>query len=239
MRKYLILCLFLAQPSWALFGFVQSKTCSAFAATVNCAYTTNPLAHDLLISACSAGGVAAATTLSDNNTNTYANTGDVVEGNAGNNVLHNNIYYVIDSHVGATTVTCASVGASFVTVAIHEYSGLSTTAPFDVTSSSAPVALLATFGSTAATTTTSNELMFGVLFANNGTLSSQNGTLRENNLNNILTITEEATVASPGVYASSVTLTAAANPGVMMQAAFKLPAVGGGFNKVKRLERYE
>jgi hypothetical protein len=238
MRKIFAL-IFFPIPLWANYGFVQSLTCSAFAATVNCAYGTNPLAHHLLISACSAGGAsAAAVAITDNNTNSYSNVGNV-NGGFGNNTQKNDIYYAVDSHAGATTVTCASTGATFVTVAIHEYSGLANSSAFDVTSSSTPIVALAAYGSTAATTTSSNELMFGVLYASNGTESSVNGNLRENNLNNIRLISEDANVAMAGVYASSATLTTA-NAGVMMQAAFKLPQIAnGGFNKARKLEMLE
>jgi hypothetical protein len=98
------------------------------------------------------------------------------------------LYYVKNATAGATTITVTpSTGGS--ELAIHEYSALHTTAPFDVTAAAQGTGTAADSGN--ATTAGANELVFGFTIANRAITAGAGFTERVNHSFNIFIQTED------------------------------------------------
>lgn len=116
-------------------------------------------------------------------------------GNAnGDNV----IYYAANVRSGSTTVTMSFTGATQGVFYVHEYAGLSTTAPLDATSAESGTA--ASFDSGAKATSFSNELIFGYAsVAYKGTAGPSFNVRRTDGGN----VSEDLVVSSIGTYAAT------------------------------------
>jgi len=155
--------------------------------------------------------------VTDSHGNTYALATPMIRGTN----LSEAIYYLKNIASGTNTVTATfNQAAAFVDMRVLEYSGLDQTSPLDVVSSSSGSSAVANSGS--ATTTASNELIFGAdtVFTGNAA-PGPNFTVR------IITspdsnLAEDRIVATAGSYNARATLTSS-GPWVMQMATFKAP----------------
>lgn len=117
-----------------------------------------------------------AVTCSDSQGNTYVT---AVNTNDTTNVQALAVCYAANAAGGTTTVT-ATFGASSVTrrIIVSEYSGVATTSPVDITRSNVANGTTATnnITSTAGTTTTNGDLIFGAVMDTTGTTTITAGT---------------------------------------------------------------
>lgn len=217
MKKLLYLpILFLAQASWGTWAFVQSKSCTAYTSSVNCAFDTVMGSGNLLVAFCGAGAGSGSITINDNNSGSYTTVGSqLVSWNTNNQAL---LSYAPNHASGATTVTCGRTGASQVQVSIHEYSGIAASSPMDVYSSSITMTNAANPNSSPMTTTGANRLVFNGALFQGGTASSHSGTVRENYANAYYVSTQDTNKAAAGSIES--TMNATAGDFVSIQAAF-------------------
>jgi hypothetical protein len=216
MRKSLIIVslMFISCKGWATNGYIQSASCNGNSGTVACAFTNNVIAGNTILVGCLGGtGLNVST---DTKGQTYTQVGTKITPVA----RDENVFYLLNVAGGALTVTCSNTNKAAEQAAISEYGSTVTAGGFDVTSTSVPVvSTLVSATSGLATTNAANELMFE--FCNlSGTGSSPNGTLRENFANNYFQATQDAIVASPSAYASTMTQGAAGIFGCI-EAAFK------------------
>ena len=174
-----------------------------------CGSTLGPVtvaAGDLLVLGCATTSNASGITPSDVS-DTWLNAGTSTNG--GTNLV--GIWYVKSAVGGATTVTAATNGCNGVNYCIlAEYRGQNTSSTFDVYSGSAPVATgLSSITTTAATTTGTNELMFGfVMESSGGAFTAQSGTSRLISGINPQWAAQDVNVPTAGSYTSTWTETA-------------------------------
>lgn len=206
-------------------AYVQSKSCSSSATSNACAFNSNITAGNMIIVGCIVRVGTDTMGISDSKGNVYSAVGTSISGNSP--VTRTNVFYAKNVVAGATTVTCTDTSglATWVQQSIHEYSGIDTSSPLDVTSSSAPVATASTTTIVTgnATTTAVNDLMFAFASQINSAVLNQNGTLRENYVNNVYMTSQDAIIASASVYQSSWTIASGPTSFMAIQAAFKLP----------------
>jgi hypothetical protein len=125
------------------------------------------------------------------------------------------IFYATNIAGGTDTVTATFQNAvsSFGSIYVHEYSGISTTNPVDVTASASGSG--GTLNSGSATTTTANDLIFGAGVSDANVSAAGSGfTTRDTASGNI---TEDKTAATTGSYSATATHTGQ-NWGVQMVA---------------------
>jgi hypothetical protein len=219
--KYAALFVLLIPVSgWATNGYIQSTSCNGNTGAVNCAFPNNVTAGNTLIIGCLGGTTL--NTSTDTKGQTYTAVGTQIAPVS----RATNVFYHLNASAGATTVTCSNNSGNGIQAAVSEYASTVTVGGFDVTSSSVPVATtLTTATSGNATTTAANDLMFEFCeLASAG--SAPNGTIRENFANNFFQATQDAIVASPSSYASTMTQSSGAFG--CIEAAFKPAAVTGG-----------
>ena len=159
--------------------------------------------------------------VSDSRGNTYSQAGTTISGTG----LRQAIYYAKNIAGGSNTVTVVfNQAAAYVDVRILEYSGLDTSSPLDVTAGAAGSSSSPNSG--AATTSLSNELIFGAgMTAGTYSAAGTGFTLR------IITtpdrdIAEDQLGSSAGSYSASAASTS--SPWVMQMATFKASGQGGG-----------
>lgn len=242
MKIKLLLALLIPSALYAAFGtltiyqnagtsgsalYVQSHSCSAAGTFANCASTMTVTQGSVLVVDCVMGGASDTFNVSDDKSNSYtAILSPSIVSNAGGIV---NGFYAKNVPAGVTTVTCrdTSLTASWVQVIIHEYSGLDPGLPFDIASSSAPLDITpstTTIVTGNITTTANNELVHAFAARINSTVLNQNGTLRENYVDNVYMTSQDKVVASAGtVYQSSWTIASGQVSFAAYQASFKLP----------------
>lgn len=135
------------------------------------------------------------------------------------------IFVLADSPSGAGTVTVTPTGGA-TNLEIHEYSGYDLTSPLGQHNEGTGS------GGTAAdsgniTTTTVNELLFGLIISNRGITVGAGFTLRESDAFNIFNITEDQIAVSSGTTASATGTLASAGTWIACIATFKLAGGGG------------
>ena len=108
--------------------------------------------------------------MSDNRGNSYAQAGSTITGSG----LRQAIYFAKNIAAGSNAVTVTfNQAAAAVDLRILEYSGLDTTNPLDVTAGTFGTSLNP--NSSAATTTSANELIFGAGITGDGFASAGAG----------------------------------------------------------------
>jgi Galactose oxidase-like, Early set domain/IPT/TIG domain len=162
------------------------------------------------------------TSVSDSRGNTYSQAGTTISGTG----LRQAIYFAKNILAGSNTVTVSfNQAAAYVDVRILEYSGLDPTNPLDATAGAAGSTSSPNSG--AATTTSSNHLIFGAGITAGGFIAAGTGfTLR------IITspnrdIAEDQLGTSAGSYSVSAPLSAS-SAWVMQMATFRASGQGGG-----------
>ncbi len=161
------------------------------------------------------------TSVSDSRGNTYAQAGTTITGTG----LRQAIYFAKNIAAGSNTVTVGfNQAAAFVDVRILEYSGLDTANPLDVTAGAAGTSISPSSG--AATTTSTNELIFGAGITGDGFASAGTGFASR-----IITpdgdIAEDKVVTSTGSN-SAVAPLKKSSVWVMQMATFRASGQGGG-----------
>ena len=219
--KFKVVVIFaLASPAFGTISHIQSTSCTSYSASVGCPYVSNVTANSLLIVQAT-NGTGVGITCSDGTNGTYSKVFATDKLDAdGTGTQAANIFYVLSSGAGATTVTCSRAGASVVEINIHEYSVTASPAVFDTASSSAPLVDKGSPVSGNITTTVANEFVFSSATGIGGAPSGGSGTERLNGANNFYYATQDTVVASAGTYQSTFTQ-GTADSWVMMQAAFK------------------
>jgi hypothetical protein len=182
------------------------------ATTITQAFTSNVTGGNLIVAAISWDTVAStAVTCSDNQGNTYTT---VTNTNDATSTQALAVCYAPNAAGGATTVT-ATFGAASVTrrISVHEYSGVATTSPVDVSRTNTANGTTAAnnITSTAGTTTVANDLIFGAVMENgtgNATITPGTGFTNRRIVNNELA-TQDLAQASAGSIASTWTFSTA------------------------------
>jgi len=153
--------------------------------------------------------------VSDSRGNTYTQAGTTISGTG----MRQAIYYAKNVTAGSNSVTVVfNQAAAYVDVRILEYSGLDTTSPLDVTAGAAGNSASPSSG--AATTTSSNELIFGA-----GMTASAYSAAGAGFTSRIITspdkdIAEDQLGSSAGSYSASAPLSSS-SAWVMQMATFK------------------
>ena len=154
-----------------LFAYVQSAGTSD---TTTASFSSNNTAGNTIIAAISWGNNATPT-CSDSQGNTYTIATNTYD-STNNQSL--GICYATNIKAGANTFTLDAGGASSTRILIHEYSGIASTNPVDITKTNIANATTAANNvtSTAATTTANNDLIFGTVMDDTGITSITAGT---------------------------------------------------------------
>lgn len=224
MKKIIALLLCYTTSAWGGIAYIQSRSNSTnSSATTSLAFSSNVTAGSLLIVGCVTNRLAAALTVTDNNSNVYTLINGTTTKN--NSVGRVGVWYAFNASAGATTVTCVDTNTqgTWVQMAIHEYSGAAVTIdPFDVASTSAPVVAYVTKNmlSNNATTSTTLELMFNYAAIGLGSIVNQNGTKRTDFVDNVYMASQDAIIPTASVYQSSFTAASNNSGWVSIQAAF-------------------
>ena len=206
----------------------QSNQYWATANTVNCSFKKNIAAGSLIVVAVAqyGGTIMNATSISDNNGNTYALIGSVTS-YSGDTLLRLGIYYAYNTNAGATIVTYTGTSTPSITLTIHEYTGIQYTAdPLDRNQSAQSNSGAPNSGNTL-TTQQADELLFGVttpygtsfMYYNPGTSFKLRNSYTDGNWTNIIA-TEDRVVSATDVYAASFTESAGV-PWIAKIATFK------------------
>jgi hypothetical protein len=204
-------------------AFVQSaQAVNTSATTLNCAFSANNTAANLIVVAFRIGANGRTITLSDSKGNTYAAALSVINDGQGDDTA---IYYAKNIGAGANTVTLAISGAAAsIRYSIHEYSGCSTSSPFDKTNSAAFTgASLATTTLTGATTG-AREVLFVMLEDGLGSSSAYvtpdyHWTFRETISGRLVTM--DQVVSATGTYTGNLSWTGGSSTGIIGFATFK------------------
>jgi hypothetical protein len=201
-------------------AYVQStKAVNAFNVTFPSAVPTGDL---VVVSLTVFNQTIASNDITDNKGNTHTKVAESIKGTD-----HAAIFYAQNVSGGSSFQVNSSVHG---TLAIHEYSGVATTGAFDKKSTASGTSNKPATG--AATTTTANELYFGVAWSagNLDTRTAGNGyTFRQNetdNNNNERLATEDQVIASASTSVAWYTTSTSADWAGAM--ATFLPASGGG-----------
>jgi hypothetical protein len=117
--------------------------------------------------------------ITDNKGNTYTKVAEAIQPGTTD---HAALFYAKNVTGGSSFTVTSSVGG---TISVHEYSGISTTSPFDKAASSTGTS--ATVSSGTVTTTLASELYVGVMWSEGSASSTAGGgyTLREQEINNV------------------------------------------------------
>lgn len=161
MVKQLILVLALCAIGWASTPTVSQKTIHACAGSVSTCATaslTSVTGHAMAVS-CESGSTSTTLSITDG-TNTYTAVGTANTTQAANGSMR---FFVAKNITGVShVITCNStVSSNFISVAVYELAGASTTSPVDVpsTTTGASGASSATPSFTLPTTTFNNDLL--------------------------------------------------------------------------------
>lgn len=201
-------------------SFVQSASSSCNVAS-SCAsgFNSNNTAGNTIVVGFDWSDNVNFSSISDTQGNTYTQAGVESHLTSGNEPEKLRIYYAKNIKAGANTVTTTLSGAATTSsnVYIHEYSGLDTVAPFDVTASSAGTST--TLDSGSVTTNFANELIFGYGIQDvvQTPLAGSSFTARSTAQSNI---TEDKTVSVAGSYTATASVPSSAN-WLMRVATFK------------------
>jgi hypothetical protein len=203
-------------------GFMQGNAdkCAGACSSEAVIFTSNNTAGNLIVVGLAFDDVANFSSISDTNGNTYVQASPELT-YPGGGAWKSDIYYAKNIKGGANTVTVNLSTNGHPEVYIHEYSGLDTASPLDVTASSTDFSANPDSGS--ATTYSANELIFGWgRIQNAGPVPGAGFTTRSTLNGNI---TEDKVVSVAGSYNA----TASANNGAwsMQMATFKSSALSG------------
>jgi type II secretory pathway pseudopilin PulG len=191
-----------------------ASTNEASATTIAQAFPAAVNGGNLIVVAVSWDTASSTTvTCSDNQNNTYAT---AINTNDATNTQAQAICYALNASGGSTTVT-ATFGAASVSrrIIVHEYSGVATTAPVDITRGQAANGTTATdnITSTAGTTTTAGDLIFGAVVetaAGTSSITAGTGFTQRNTVAADTTMaTQDRIQAATGSIASTQTFNAA------------------------------
>jgi len=207
-----------SQTSAIKFVQVKSATPQTPASTVSVAYAAAQTAGNLNIVAVGWNdSTSSITSLTDSRGNTYALAGVLTTGTN----LRQAIYYAKNILGGSNTVTVnLNQAAAFVDVRALEYSGLSTTAPLDVTAAASGSGSTASAGPV--TTTSANELVFAAAMTGGVMNSAGSGfTARIKTADG--DIGEDMMVAATGSYTATAPVTPynGSSTWLMQMATFK------------------
>src|SRR5206468_1795758 len=221
------------QVAAAAISFVQANasTNDAAASTIAQAFTTANTTGNLIVVAVTWGDNAAPSIrATDTLGNTYAITiNDFDPGNRQGLA----ILYAPNIRAGANTVTVTlGTTGGYRRIMVSEYSGIATTAPFDVAAHNRAGGTTAANGvtSTAATTTANGDLIFGVAMDDSGsfgTITAGTGFTVRATLNAMDMAIEDAIQATAGSVAATFTFSRA-DIYLAQMAAFKAAPGGGG-----------
>jgi hypothetical protein len=173
-------------------SFVQGNagTCSSCTPTT-IPFMTNNTAGNLIVVAFDYANTVSLTSVTDTQGNVYVRAEpEMLQGG-----VFSDIFYAKNIKGGANSVTVTLSGSAFLEVFIHEYSGLDTVSPLDVTASSTGSGTNVDSGP--ATTNFANELIFGHSVMNQVTAPGSGFTARST-LNGDLT--EDKIVSAIGTY---------------------------------------
>jgi galactose oxidase-like protein/Kelch motif protein len=219
-----------AAPAAITFVQAVGATNDAAGSSIAATFTTNNTAGNLLVVAVSWGDrTAPSIKATDTLGNTYVvATNDFDPGNRQGLA----ILYAPNIRAGANAVT-VNLGAAngYRRIIVSEYSGIATTSPLDVVAKNRAAGTAASNGvtSTAATTTVSGDLIFGVAVDDSGlfgTITAGTGFTRRAVVNNMDMATEDRIQATAGSVAATFTFSRA-DSYLAQMAAFK-PGSGGG-----------
>lgn len=204
-------------------AFVQSGNNRAVGATAKAFTSNNALGNLIVIAVVLEHSTDTIASVTDTRGNTYAIAG-ILQGSAGSG-YQNAIYYAKNIAAGANTVTVTpTTGTTPVNLAIHEYSGADPTAPLDQVSSATAISTTPNSGS--ATTTATDELIFGVISSNTAVTADASLTTRVDFTFNIFSYSVDKIGTATGSYA--VNGTATSNRWVANMATFKPFVAGAG-----------
>jgi hypothetical protein len=145
-------------------------------------------------------------------------------GSIHNDAVSVNMFYIVNAVGGPTQLRFNDPDWNGGQTGIAcEYSGANNTSPIDVYSSSATTFEAGTSATTGSTnTTTTNDLMFSVWYngGNFSEITSYSGTQRYQS-SDYINFVQDATVASPGSYTSTVAFDGGSWHWIGMQAAIK------------------
>ena len=201
-------------------AFVQAKaaTPQTPASTVSVTYPLSQTAGNLNIVAVGWNdSTSSVSSISDSRGNTYT----LAIGPTTGTSLRQSIYYAKNILGGSNTVTVTfNQAASFVDVRVFEYSGLSTTAPLDVTAAASGSGTTASSGP--ATTTAANELVFGAAMTG-GVIKAAGSGFTSRLITPDGDIGEDKLVSATGSYTATAPVTAYAGSTtwVMQMATFR------------------
>src|SRR5215467_1963580 len=226
-------CFASPQHASAAVGFVQATGSSndASSGTIAQAFTTANTAGNLIVVGVSWGDNAAPAIRA---TDTLGNTFSVATNDfdpANRQGLA--ILYAQNIRAGANTVTVTfGVTGGYRRIVVSEYSGVAATSPLDASAKNRAAGSTATNGvtSTAASTTTAGDLIFGIAMddsGNFGTINAGTGFTRRASLNGMDTATEDAIQGAAGPVAATFTFSRA-DIYLAQMAAFKANTGGGG-----------
>jgi hypothetical protein len=217
----------------AAITFVQASgsTDDTSAGTITQAFTSNNLGGSLIVVAVTWGDNPAPNIrAADGQGNTYVVATNDFDSGARQGLA---ILYAPNVKAGPNTVTVTfGVNGGYRRIIASEYSGVATTSPLDVTAKNKGNATTAANNvtSTAASTSTSGGLIFGVGMVDSGqfpTISAGTGFTRRATLNGMDIATEDAIQGSAGPVAATFTLSSA-NIYLAQMAAFKAGSGAGG-----------
>jgi hypothetical protein len=215
---------------------LQSALNFKAANSVTCAFPKNVTAGSLIVVCVSqyGGTIMNSSSISDG-VNTYHLVGTVTSytGDAQQRLA---IYYAYNVAAGATTITFTGTSTPSISLAIHEYSGISTSDPLDKTAVGNTSDWVTTLDSgNTAETTQADELIFGVASPYNGSLDlvrqGSGFMLREeypDGGSDMDLATADKTVNATGTYNITFIQAATGNGGICIVATFKKAAIGGG-----------
>lgn len=196
------------------YTFIQQASNNTGAGTGNLAFPSDVTNHSTLIVGCALGNATGAPSVTDTRSNTYYKVTGSTYAVGG---IYYSMWYTLNTSAGANTVTCSDSGsATWTQISVLEY-GTSAGGTYDVGSQSSGTSDTASCGTVTTTATGETVIAFGLT---PGTVTSQNGNLRVNYVNNAYVGAEDATVASPGSYSSTMT-TGSSNAWSCIQGAFK------------------
>jgi hypothetical protein len=201
-------------------AFVQAKaaTPQSPVSTVSVTYPLSQTAGNLNVVAVGWNdSTSSVTAISDSRGNAYT----LAVGPTTGTSLRQSIYYAKNILGGSNTVTVSfNQAAPFVDVRVLEYSGLSTSAPLDVTAAASGSGSTASSGS--ATTSSASELIFGAAMTG-GVIKSAGSGFTSRIITPDGDIGEDKLVSATGSYTATAPVTAYAGSTtwVMQMATFK------------------
>ena len=173
--------------------------------TTTASFLGNNTAGNTIIAAISWGNNASAS-CSDSQGNTYAIATTAYDATNNQSL---GICYATNIKAGANTFTLNAGGASSTRILIHEYSGIASTNPIDVTKTNIATATTAANNvtSTTATTTHNNDLVFGAVMDDTGTTTITAGTnfTQRQSVNNKDLVSQDQIQSNAGSIASTQT----------------------------------